>query len=105
MSDGDGASMPQPPDLASDVFEAMIEKSSLATGQTIVLGALAGIYIGFGGLFATIALAGADGVLPHRVAQVMAGLVFATGLVLVVNWRTRYTRRAWTAHLMGGAIV
>ncbi len=84
MSDGSGASPPQPPKLTSDVFEAMIEKSSLATGQIVVLGMLAGAYIGFGGLFATVALAGADGVLPYGAAQVLAGIVFVTGLTLVV---------------------
>ncbi len=80
----DCASLRQPPELTADVFKAMIEKSSLRTGQIVALGVLAGMYIGFGGLFATVALAGADAVLPHGVAQVLAGLVFATGLVLVV---------------------
>jgi formate transporter len=79
-----GASLSQPPDLTADVFQAMLEKSSLRVGQIAMLGVLAGIYIGFGGLFATIALAGADGVLPYGVAQILAGLVFATGLILVV---------------------
>lgn len=80
----DGASLPQPPELTKDVFEAMVEKASLGIGQMVVLGVLAGIYIGFGGLFATIVLAGADGVLPYGLAQLLAGLVFTTGLVLVV---------------------
>jgi len=80
----DGPSLSQPPELTADVFKAMVEKSSLGIGQMVVLGVLAGIYIGFGGLFATVALAGADGILPYGVAQVVAGLVFTTGLVLVV---------------------
>ncbi len=80
----DSASLSQPPNLTSDVFKAMLEKSSLRIEQIVMLGVLAGIYIGFGGLFATVALAGSDGVLPYGLAQLLAGLVFTTGLVLVV---------------------
>jgi formate transporter len=72
-----------PPDLAEAVFFALEEKARLPVASLIVLGILAGIYIGLGGLFATVALAGAD-VLPFGVAQVLAGLVFSVGLALVL---------------------
>lgn len=55
-----------PPDLAEAVFFALEEKARLPVASLIVLGILAGIYIGLGGLFATVALAGAD-VLPFGV--------------------------------------
>lgn len=84
MSDGNGDSLPKPPDLVSGAFEAMIEKASLAAGQAIVLGMLAGIYIGFGGLFATVVLTGTEGTMPYGITQLLAGLAFATGLVMVV---------------------
>jgi formate transporter len=44
------------------------------TSPEAVLGVLAGIYIAFGGLFATVALASSAG-LPYGVGQVIAGLV------------------------------
>lgn len=79
----DSATMPAPPGLHATVFAALAEKAALPLRPMLVLGVLAGLYIGFGGLFATIALTGADA-LPHGVGQVMAGLVFATGLALVM---------------------
>lgn len=75
--------MPAPADLRKAVFEALADKAALPVRSMLVLGVLAGIYIGFGGLFATIALTGADG-LPYGVGQIVAGLVFATGLALVM---------------------
>ena len=75
--------LPPPPQLAQDAFEGLPDKANLALQPMIVLGLLAGAYIGFGGLFATIALAGADA-LPFGVGQVLAGFVFTLGLVLVI---------------------
>jgi len=74
---------PNPPELANEVAEALREKSALPITSMAVLGVLAGIYIAFGGLFATVALAGSAG-LPYGVGQVIAGLVFTLGLVLVI---------------------
>ncbi|OYW60475.1 MAG: hypothetical protein B7Z30_04115 [Rhizobiales bacterium 12-68-15] len=74
---------PDPPDLAEEVFAAVEAKAGLAPWPMIVLGVLAGVYIGMGGLFATVALAGADA-LPHGVGQVLAGAVFSAGLALVL---------------------
>lgn len=74
---------PEPPDLAEEIFAALEEKAALPTGSMVVLGMLAGAYVGLGGLFATIALAGADA-MPFGMAQIVAGLVFSTGLALVL---------------------
>jgi formate transporter len=73
-----------PADLAARVEEALLEKAGLSAWRMIVLGMMAGAYIALGGLFATVALAGADGQMPHGMAQVVAGVVFSLGLVLVV---------------------
>lgn len=75
--------LPEPPALTETVFSALEDKAGLDTGPRITLGLLAGVYIGLGGLFALIALAGAEA-MPHGVAQVIAGLVFALGLALVM---------------------
>lgn len=74
---------PQPAELTDTVFEALKTKAEQPTGRIAVLGVLAGVYIGLGGLFATVALAGGNA-LPFGVAQVLAGLVFSLGLVAVL---------------------
>jgi formate transporter len=79
----DTNSLPPPPDLCETVFSACEDKAGLPLSKMIILGMLAGIYIGFGGLFATVALAGADS-LPFGVAQILAGTVFSLGLALVM---------------------
>ena len=79
-----GIAAPQPPELAGEVYAALEDKAALAFTPMVVLGLLAGVYISLGGMFATVALAGADGVLPFGVAQVLAGSVFVLGLLLVV---------------------
>lgn len=75
--------MPDPPDLAEEIFAALEDKATLPFSSMIVLGILAGVYVGLGGVFATIALASSDA-MPFGVAQVLAGLVFSTGLALVL---------------------
>lgn len=79
----DDATMPEPAYLQRDVFAGLAEKAALPPLAMIVLGIMAGVYIGLGGLFATVALTGAEA-LPHGVAQLLAGLVFSLGLALVV---------------------
>jgi formate transporter len=79
----DQASLPQPDELYETVFAACRDKADIPITKMIVLGVLAGVYIGFGGLLATVALAGADA-MPFGAAQVLAGLVFSLGLALVL---------------------
>lgn len=79
----DALAAPKPADLTVLVCDALTEKTSLPAASMTVLGLLAGGYVAFGAIFATVALAGAD-VLPHGVGQVLAGLVFTFGLVLVM---------------------
>lgn len=76
-------SAPPPPALVEEVFGGLADKAALPLRALILLGMLAGVYIGFGGLFATVALAGAES-LPYGLGQVLAGIVFSLGLVLVL---------------------
>ncbi|RRH73019.1 formate/nitrite transporter family protein [Falsigemmobacter faecalis] len=79
----DETAMPDPAELTKALFKDLREKAALPPGSKMVLGFLAGVYIGLGGLFATIALA-QSAQLPFGVAQVLAGLVFSLGLALVL---------------------
>ncbi|HEV7253589.1 MAG TPA: formate/nitrite transporter family protein [Mesorhizobium sp.] len=59
-------------------------KAELDAPVLLMLALLAGAYIAFGGLFAMTALAGTAEVLPFGPAQVLAGVVFSLGLILVL---------------------
>ena len=52
--------------------------------KTFLLAILAGIYIGLGGIFATLVSAGATGVMPFGIIKLLMGLVFSLGLILVI---------------------
>lgn len=75
--------LPAPPELTEAVFDALKAKAELPVGSMVMLGILAGAFIGFGGLFSLIALSGADA-LPFGVGQVLAGATFSLGLALVL---------------------
>lgn len=77
------ATLPVPADLADEMFDALQAKATTRPRAIAWLGVLAGVYIGLGGLFATVALAGAA-TLPFGVSQLLAGFVFALGLALVI---------------------
>jgi len=77
------ASLPQPDELYGNIFDACQDKADLPFSKMVVLGILAGIYIGLGGLFATVALASA-GEIPFGAGQVLSGMVFSLGLALVL---------------------
>ncbi|VFR30533.1 Formate efflux transporter (TC 2.A.44 family) [plant metagenome] len=76
-------SLPSPPALLEEVFDGLAGKAALPPRVLVMLGMLAGAYIGLGGLFSTVALAGAEA-LPHGLGQVLAGAVFSLGLALVI---------------------
>ncbi|GGC64553.1 formate transporter FocA [Siccirubricoccus deserti] len=59
------------------------QKAGMDTPVLAVLAALAGVYIAFGGLFFLLAQAGADA-MPYGAAQVLGGVVFSLGLILVL---------------------
>lgn len=73
------------PDEMAVRAEAVGEKkASLDAPRLFVLAVLAGAFISFGAMFATVAATGAEGVLPWGVTRVLVGLVFSLGLILVI---------------------
>jgi formate/nitrite transporter len=72
-----------PPDMALACEAAGAAKAGRDTLALIVLGVLAGAFIAFGAMFMTVTLTGAEG-LPWGVARLLAGFVFALGLILVI---------------------
>jgi formate/nitrite transporter len=72
-----------PPEMARRAEEIGATKASMERGRLFALAVLAGAFIALGGIFATVALAGADGA-PWGPVRVLAGVVFSLGLVLVV---------------------
>ncbi|HEX9818626.1 MAG TPA: formate/nitrite transporter family protein [Methylomirabilota bacterium] len=72
-----------PPEMARRAEEIGAAKASMEHGRLFALAVLAGAFIALGGVFATVALAGA-GDAPWGAIRVLAGVVFSAGLVLVV---------------------
>ncbi|HEY5895596.1 MAG TPA: formate/nitrite transporter family protein [Chthoniobacterales bacterium] len=71
-----------PREVAERVETVGVTKANLPVLSMSALGVLAGGFIGFGALFATIVLS--DGALSFGIARVLAGMVFSLGLILVV---------------------
>ncbi|WP_449234577.1 formate/nitrite transporter family protein [Azospirillum doebereinerae] len=61
-----------------------VKKAHYDTATLFALAVLAGAFIAFGGLFATVTMSGAEGVLPYGVMRLLGGLVFSLGLILVL---------------------
>lgn len=72
-----------PKTIARATTQKGTQKAALETPVLLVLGLLAGVYIAFGGLFFLVAQAGADA-MPFGAAQVLGGVVFSLGLILVL---------------------
>lgn len=72
-----------PPEMARRAEEIGAAKVAMDGGRLVALSVLAGAFIALGGIFATVALAGAGGA-PWGATRVLAGVVFSVGLVLVV---------------------
>ena len=60
-----------------------VRKANLPVVSTTALGVLAGAFIALGAVFSTTVVAGAESV-PYGIRQLLAGLVFTLGLILVV---------------------
>ena len=73
-----------PGEMAEKAAQIGIRKTNWSVGQLFVLSFLAGMYIAFGAIFATLVSTGAAGVFPFGVTKLLAGLVFTVGLILVV---------------------
>ncbi len=73
-----------PADMTAKAVSIGISKSALSIGRMLLLAVLAGVYIGFGCLLASVVTAGASGSLPYGITRLLGGLVFCLGLILVV---------------------
>ena len=71
-----------PPDMAIKAEETGASKATQDHVKTAALAVLAGAFIAFGAIFASLITAGSD--LPYGITRVMAGLAFSLGLILVV---------------------
>jgi formate transporter len=72
-----------PPEMAQRAEEIGAAKVAMDRGRLLALAVLAGAFIAFGGIFSTVALAGASGA-PWGATRVLAGVVFSVGLILVI---------------------
>jgi formate/nitrite transporter len=71
-----------PREIAHRVQEVCLVKARLPLLQLVMLGLLAGAFIGLGALYAVIVMS--DAALPHALQRVLGGVVFSLGLLLVV---------------------
>ena len=82
MTDLYGADAYAPAEVARRVELVGVAKARMATLPLLLLGVLAGAFIGLGAMF--FVLVKSDATLGFASAQVMGGLVFSLGLLLVV---------------------
>ena len=71
-----------PQQIAKRVEDSAAAKTALPVFSTVILGLLAGAFIGFGALYYTIVVS--DATLGFAARRVLGGAVFSVGLVLVV---------------------
>ena len=74
----------RPAAMAEKAAQAGVRKAQASFTTLFALGVLAGAFIAIGGLFSTVATAGASGMLPYGVIRTIAGLAFGLGLIMVV---------------------
>lgn len=72
-----------PPEMAARAEEVGVAKLALDWPRLFTLAVLAGAFVALGGVFATTALSGTGGA-PTGPVRVLAGVVFSTGLILVI---------------------
>lgn len=71
-----------PREIAQRVEEAGVAKARLPLLSLVMLGVLAGAFIGLGSLYYVIVAS--DAALPHALQRVLGDVVFSLGLLLVV---------------------
>lgn len=76
-----GADAYSPKEIARKVEEVGVVKARAPFMNTMMLGILAGGFIGMGGMYATMLVAGAE---PNPALRLAAGLVFSTGYVVAI---------------------
>ena len=70
--------------IAAVAEEVGVSKANQDTLTLFVLAVLGGAFVALGGLFSTVALAGAAESLPYGVGRLLMGITFSLGLILVV---------------------
>ena len=80
----DGIDSLMPAEMALKAERAGENKAGLDIPRLFILAVLAGAFISFGAMFATVTAAGAGDVLPFGVARLLTGLTFSLGLILVI---------------------
>ncbi|MBI4723010.1 MAG: formate/nitrite transporter family protein, partial [Candidatus Stahlbacteria bacterium] len=76
--------MKMPGEIAAAIGEVGVKKTQLPIAKMIVLGILAGVYIGFGALIMTTVRVGLADKLGAGFASFLGGACFSVGLMLVV---------------------
>ncbi len=85
MTKNGADSCPISPDqIANRAEETAVLKSQSRFVSTFLLAILAGMYIGFGGIFSVVAVTGMSGTWPFGIMKLVQGLAFSLGLILVV---------------------
>ena len=72
-----------PPAMAAKAVDIGVRKTALDTLSTFMLAVLAGAFIAMGAIFSTTVAAGGAS-LPFGVVRLLSGLVFTSGLIMVV---------------------
>jgi formate transporter len=73
-----------PAEMTAKAVAIGTNKASLPMGRLVLLAILAGLYIGFGCLLASVVTTGASGTIPYGVTRLLGGFIFSLGLILVV---------------------
>lgn len=73
-----------PREMAEKAEQVGMDKARLDYVCLMVLAVLAGAFIAFGAIAASVAAAGADGVIPYGLKRLISGAVFSLGLILVI---------------------
>jgi formate transporter len=73
-----------PDAMARKAEAAGVAKAQRDAMRLLALSVLAGAFIAFGAMLATVVLAGSEGTLPFGLARLIAGIAFSLGLILVV---------------------
>ncbi|MBZ8142392.1 formate transporter FocA [Rubrivivax gelatinosus] len=76
---------PLTPDAIAQAAEEMgVKKAKATVAKQFGLAVLGGAFVALGAMFATIAIAGADHLLPYGVMRLLMGAAFTMGLMMVV---------------------
>ncbi len=73
-----------PAEMTAKAVTIGVNKARLPIGRLLLLAILAGVYIGFGCLLASVVTTGASGTIPYGVIKLLGGIIFCLGLILVV---------------------